>query len=73
MPPKKKFRSGRSKKRRFAGNRYTVKEKRADNEPSIGQESAEETEGSDTEENKRSLSMDATKVKSLPASVRNSK
>ena len=29
--------------------------KRADNAPSIGQESAEETEGSDTEENKRRL------------------
>ena len=28
MPPKKKFRSGRSKKRRFAGNRYTVKKEK---------------------------------------------
>jgi len=67
MPPKKNFRSGRSKKRRFAGKRYTVKEKRADNEASIGEESAEETEGSDREENKPSLSIDATKVKSLLA------
>lgn len=41
-----------------------------DNEASIGEESAEETKGSDTEENKRSLSIDDTKVKSLPASVR---
>ena len=70
MPPKKKFRSGRSKKRRFAGNRYTVKEKRTDNAASIGEESSEQTEASDTEENKRSLSINATKVKSLPASVR---
>ena len=70
MPPKKKFRSGRSKKRRFAGNRYTVKKKKVENEASIDQESAEETEGSDSEENKRSVSTDATKVKSLPASVR---
>lgn len=69
MPPKKKFSSGRSKKRRFAGNRYTVKKRKAKNEASIDQESAEETEGSDTEENKWSLSTDATKVKSLLASV----
>ena len=55
MPPKKKFRSGRSKKRRFAGNRYTVKKKKTENEASVDQESAEETEGSDTEENKWSL------------------
>ena len=41
-----------------------------ENEASIDQESAEETKGSDTKENKRSLSTDATKVKSLPASVR---
>ena len=41
-----------------------------ENEASVDQESAEETEGSDTEANKRSLSTDATKVKSLPASVR---
>ena len=28
MPPKKKFRSGRGKKSRFAGNRYTLKKKK---------------------------------------------
>ena len=70
MPPKKKFRSCRSKERRFTDNRYTVKEKKADNEASIGHESVKETEGSDTEENKQSFSTDATKVKSLTVSLR---
>jgi len=28
MPPKKKFKSGRSKKRRFAGNRYTIQQRK---------------------------------------------
>ena len=62
MPPKKKFRSGRSKKWRFTGNRYTVKEKKANNEASIGHESVKEQ--------KQSSSTDTTKVKSLPVSVR---
>ena len=70
MPPKKKFRSGRSKKRRFAGNRYTIKQKKEENEASVERESSEETEESDAEETTRPLSAEAIEMKSFPASVR---
>ena len=70
MPPKPKFRSSRKKKRRFAGNRYTVPKNTAAKEASVERESAEETEESETKETTRRSGTDAKQMRSIPASVR---
>ena len=70
MPPKPKFTSSRKKKRRFAGNRYTVPKNTVAKEASVERESAEETEESETEETTRCLGTDAKQMRSIPASVR---
>ena len=74
MPPKRKFRRARRKKRKFTGNVYTRKRKLNENESTVG--STEESEVSDTD---CQWSCDAkiihtgfcrAKVKTLPASVK---
>lgn len=62
MPPKPKSRSGRKKKRKFGGNRYTVVKKTVEKEGSVEQESAEETTWCSN--------TDPTKMRSIPASER---
>ena len=62
MPPKPKSRSGRKKKRKFGGNRYTVVKKTVEKEGSVEQESAEETTWCSN--------TDPTKMRSILASVR---
>ena len=57
MPPKK-FRSGRETKRRFTGNKFTMKKNKVENEASVEQESAEETEDSESQETTWCLSVD---------------
>ena len=47
MPPKKKFRSGRSKKRKFTGNKYTRQKNLEVKEALVEQESIEESDESD--------------------------
>ena len=71
MPPKKKFRSGKRKKRRLAGNQYTMKEnsaKKVDLDREEASESSSESEGDkDLVESKEAAEPDD--FKSLPASV----
>ena len=72
MPPKKKFQSGKRKKRRFAGNQYTTKENsaiKADLGREEASESSSESEGDkDLVESKEAV--EPNDFKSLPASVR---
>lgn len=73
MPPKRKFRSARRKKRKFTGNVYTRKRKLSENESTVG--STEESEASDNDKEvvtpKQSTPDSArAKVKTLSASVK---
>ena len=72
MPPKKKFRSGKRKKRRFCGNQHTKKEncaKKADVDREETSESSSESEG-DKDHVKSAGAAEPDDFKSLPASVR---
>lgn len=75
MPPKRKFRNVRRKKRKFTGNKYTREANLKDNPIENEQESMEQSEESDNgdvtrvKETKRQ-SSDRAEVRSLPASIR---
>ena len=78
MPPKRKFRTTRRKKRKFTGNRFTREgnsvEKESKDEHETVEQSEDSAEDSDNEHvtpmEKLMPESDVAKVKTLPASVR---
>lgn len=63
MPPKKKFRSGRSKKRKFTGNTYTRRKELESKEASADQESVERSDevvSDETDASRSNVSLPAT-------------
>lgn len=65
MPPKKKFRSGRPKKRKFTGKKYTRQKNLELKEALVEQETIEKSDKSDSDETDSSHSLEN---KSLHAS-----
>ena len=56
MPPKKKFRSGRTKKRKFTGKIYTRRKESASKEASADQEAVERSDEEDSDKTDASRS-----------------
>lgn len=75
MPPKRKFRNVRRKKRRFTGNKYTKKRNSEEMEGTDDQESVKESEESDItdiedEKIPKNITRNSDRTKSMPATLR---
>ena len=72
MPPKRKFRNVRRKKRKFTGNKYTKKRNSEEMEGTDDQESVKESEESDItdiedEKIPKNITRNSDRTKSMPA------
>ena len=75
MPPKRKFRNVRRKKRKFTGNKYTKKRNSEEMEGTDDQESVKESEESDItdiedEKIPKNITRNSDRTKSMPATLR---